>query len=169
MSDPRFNSVHLPFPRRHHYRERREALLAARGMVTRTAECAAGCIGHTDDWPRVLHEPRYYLVDQAEREAYALKIGINAIGRRTENDIVLADRTVSRRHCVVLVHMRGSCEVHDTASLNGTFVNGRRVDGAVQIVSGDAINLCNRRFVFLSGADLLAVPQGDSRSATLVE
>src|SRR5438132_13741863 len=34
MNDPRLNSVHLEFPRRHEFRQAREALLEARGLRT---------------------------------------------------------------------------------------------------------------------------------------
>ena len=161
MSDPRFHSIHLEFPRRQHYREQRDAALGARGMLTRTAECAAGVIGRAVDSSLLPGAP-FYLVHAADAGAYALKVGLNAIGRLMNNDIVIADRTISRRHCVIVVHARGGCELYDTASLNGTFVNGRRIDNAVQLASGDEIVLCRRRLTFVSSADLFAVPVDDA-------
>ncbi len=176
MSDSRFNSVHLEFPRRQRYREQRDAVLAARGILTRTAECALGFVGEAEDWPsllraapeRLLPGAAFYLVDEPDEGAYLLKVGLNTIGRKSNNDIVLADRAISRRHCVVVVHARGGCELHDTASLNGTFVNGRRIKDAVQLTSGDEIVLCRRRLMFVSAADLLAAPADASGSATLL-
>jgi hypothetical protein len=61
--------------------------------------------------------------DLIKRRSARLRVGLNAVGRLPENDIVLARRYVSRRHCVFLVHTDGGCEVHDTASRNGTLVN----------------------------------------------
>ncbi len=175
MSDSRFCSVHLEFPRRQRYREQRDAVLAARGILTRAAACAAGFVGEPDDWPSLLPigpqalvpGKTYYLVDEPAEGAYVLKVGLNAIGRKSNNDIVLADRGVSRRHCVVVVHVHGGCELHDTASLNGTFVNGRRVKTVLPLASGDEIVLCRRRLVFVSAADLLDVPADGSHTVTM--
>src|SRR5438270_941040 len=85
MSDPRFHSIHLEFPRRQHYREQRDAALGARGMLTRTAECAAGVIGQAVDSSLLPGAP-FYLVHAADAGAYALKVGLNAIGRLMNND-----------------------------------------------------------------------------------
>jgi len=39
-----------------------------------------------------------------------------------DNDVVLQDAYVSRRHCAILIHLTGErCELHDIASKNGTF------------------------------------------------
>lgn len=48
------------------------------------------------------------------------------VGRDPGNDIVLRDPKVSRHHAEI-VFERGFFVVHDLASANGTFVNGRRV------------------------------------------
>src|SRR5262249_23134926 len=81
---------------------------------------------------------------------YPLRIGFNTIGRLPDNDIELEEITVSRRHCVLLVHAWGGCELHDTASRNGTFVNGHRLRQAVRLTSGDQIGVCNRPLLFVS-------------------
>ena len=39
----------------------------------------------------------------------------------------------------VLVHATGGCEVYDTASVNGTWVNRRRVDRA-ELFPGDLLH-----------------------------
>ena len=48
------------------------------------------------------------------------------IGRRPDNDVVLDDLLVSRRHAE-LWHTGGAWRVVDLSSPNGTYVNGRRV------------------------------------------
>jgi pSer/pThr/pTyr-binding forkhead associated (FHA) protein len=48
------------------------------------------------------------------------------VGRDPGNDIVLRDPKVSRHHAEI-VFERGFFVLHDLASANGTFVNGRRV------------------------------------------
>ena len=54
-----------------------------------------------------------------------------------DNDVVVADPSVSRRHCAVVVHTGQTCEIHDTASKNGTYLNGRRIDGPTRLAGGD--------------------------------
>ncbi len=57
---------------------------------------------------------------------YPLKIGRNCVGRVSGNDIVLADRAMSRRHAEL--HWDGQhCVVVDLGSTNGTFLNGQRL------------------------------------------
>lgn len=48
------------------------------------------------------------------------------VGRDPGNDIILRDPKVSRHHAEV-VFERGFFVLHDLASANGTYVNGRRV------------------------------------------
>jgi pSer/pThr/pTyr-binding forkhead associated (FHA) protein len=48
------------------------------------------------------------------------------VGRDPGNDIILRDPKVSRHHAEI-VFERGFFVMHDLASANGTFVNGRRV------------------------------------------
>jgi pSer/pThr/pTyr-binding forkhead associated (FHA) protein len=81
---------------------------------------------------------------------YPLKVGVNTLGRAGDNDVVVEDTYVSRRHCAVVVHQSGGCELHDIASRNGTHVNGTPVAGPVPLESGDEICISNRRFTFLT-------------------
>ncbi len=69
----------------------------------------------------------FWLRDKAG--TYALKVGVNTIGRLPDNDVVLSGEFVSRRHCAILVHAGEGCEVYDIASKNGTFINGARLSG----------------------------------------
>ena len=50
------------------------------------------------------------------------------LGRATDNDIVIADASVSRRHASI-VPQNGGFALRDLASQNGTFVRGQRIDG----------------------------------------
>jgi hypothetical protein len=142
MFDPRLNSCHLESVRRHAYRAARDQCLGARGVVTRAAEwaefVAPPFLGRA--------EVGYALVESPGGIRVPLRVGLTAIGRYSENDIVLAGMYVSRRHCVLLVHTNGGCEVYDTASRNGTRVNGRPVSHAWLNV-GDVLHLCNTPFV----------------------
>jgi pSer/pThr/pTyr-binding forkhead associated (FHA) protein len=54
--------------------------------------------------------------------------------------LTIDDSELSRRHAAVRP-VDGGFEVEDLGSLNGTFVNGQRIDGRVQIAGGDAIKV----------------------------
>jgi hypothetical protein len=71
------------------------------------------------------------------------------IGRSRDCDVVLADPNVSRRHAEVRPDGNGRWQVRDLGSTNGVKVNGRRIDGATPIESGDrlALGTADVRFV----------------------
>jgi hypothetical protein len=71
------------------------------------------------------------------------------IGRSPDNDIFLDDVTVSRKHAVVL-QSGGSLRIEDLGSLNGTFVNRRRIDAATRLESGDEVQIGKYRLSFIS-------------------
>jgi len=73
------------------------------------------------------------------------------VGRAPECDLFLDDVTVSRRHAE-LVTTGGSWELVDAGSLNGSYVNRRRIDRQV-LVGGDEVQIGKYRFVFLEAAD----------------
>jgi hypothetical protein len=169
MSDPRLNSLHLGLsPRRQQYRDAREALLRERGWLTLAAEHVNRLVGESDDRPGpVLPGTNYLLVEDLTGVPYRLQTGLNTVGRLPDNDIVLEDLWVSRRHCVLLLHAWGGCELHDTASRNGTLVNGRRVRSPVRLASGDRIQICQRLLLFLSEEDYRAECLGDDHPSTI--
>src|SRR5258706_8656738 len=57
------------------------------------------------------------------------------IGKASDNDLVMRDDRVSRRHCVV-EPADGQVRVRDLNSTNGTWVNGLRVEMAELSVGG---------------------------------
>jgi len=69
------------------------------------------------------------------------------IGRSPDCDIFLDDVTVSRNHAV-LVERNGSFYVEDQGSLNGTFVNRRRID-TVELENGDELQIGKYRLTFI--------------------
>jgi hypothetical protein len=54
--------------------------------------------------------------------------------------VTIDDPELSRRHAVVRP-IEGGFEVEDLGSLNGTFVNGRRIEGPTKLSSGDTVKL----------------------------
>ena len=152
MADPRLNSLHLDPSRRQDYRKAREQLLQARGNETICAERQREMdsqinntlIRHSTSAP-----PTAFDCWLTDREfVYPLKIGLNTMGRSADNDVIVEDLYVSRRHCAILVHHDNSCVLQDTASKNGTYVNGNRIAGPTTLKPGDHIRICNREYVF---------------------
>ena len=155
MTDPRLNSVHLELPRRQEFRAAREQLLKGRGTNTLCAEGQGGFLPGGSPNLTAVERPgadavpaRFVLMDKDY--VYPLKTGVNTIGRMPDNDVVLEDAYVSRRHCAILVHAGDTCELHDVASKNGTFLNGRKINGPTRLKSGDEIRMCTRNLVFMS-------------------
>ena len=70
------------------------------------------------------------------------------IGRSPDCGIFLDDVTVSRRHAV-LSDRDGAFFIEDQGSLNGTFVNRRRVESA-QLEDGDELQIGKYRLTFLA-------------------
>jgi hypothetical protein len=176
LGDPRLDSVHLGCsPRRGDYRRARDLLLGARGGLTLAGEWGRGRKGDPDAGPGGSAGPavpfptdtKFLLVEPAAGQVYPLRAGLNTIGRLPANDIVCAGPDVSRRHCVILVHARGGCELHDTASRNGTLVNGRRVGGPVRLTPGDEIQVCRRRFLFVRAEDYRGAADDHPNTALL--
>ena len=71
------------------------------------------------------------------------------IGRATDNDIVIPDVLASRHHATLVPTPAGT-EIRDNRSINGTFVNGARVDSAM-LTDGDTVTIGNVDLVFRDG------------------
>lgn len=73
-----------------------------------------------------------------------------AIGREPSSAVFLDDVTVSRRHAELEVGGRTAL-LRDLGSLNGTYVNRRRIEGDEALENGDEIQIGKFRLVYLSG------------------
>jgi pSer/pThr/pTyr-binding forkhead associated (FHA) protein len=164
MSDPRLGGAHLNTTRCYRYDAAVDELLDARGPATGDADPLIRR-------PAARVQPRhqqpvpaggtYTLVSLADGTRHRLRVGVNALGRFRENDLVFIPIHVSRRHCLVVVHATGGCEVSDTASRNGTFVNRRRVERA-ELFPGDILAVCDQRFLVVwIGPDGQVLPASD--------
>jgi pSer/pThr/pTyr-binding forkhead associated (FHA) protein len=71
------------------------------------------------------------------------------IGRSPDNDIFLDDVTVSRKHAVLL-QAEGEFRIEDLGSLNGTFVNRKRIDAPARLQTGDEVQIGKYRLSFIS-------------------
>lgn len=71
------------------------------------------------------------------------------IGRHPDSVIFLDDVTVSRRHAEI-VEDPGGLAIVDSGSLNGTYLNGDRIERHV-LSEGDQVQIGKYRFVFVIG------------------
>ena len=80
---------------------------------------------------------------------FLLDTDLSTVGRHPESDIFLDDITVSRRH-VEFRRDQGKFRVRDVGSLNGTYLNGDRVDEA-ELANGDEVRIGKFRLMFFAG------------------
>jgi pSer/pThr/pTyr-binding forkhead associated (FHA) protein len=71
------------------------------------------------------------------------------IGRSPDCNIFLDDVTVSRKHAV-LIEENGQVSIEDLGSLNGTFVNRKRIDAPTRLQSGDELQVGKYRLSFIT-------------------
>jgi len=88
---------------------------------------------------------------EASGRYFVLRDGVTRVGRHPDSDIVLDDITVSRRHVEIRVD-KGVHLVRDMGSLNGTYVNQRRVDDG-ELMQGDELQVGKFRLVFLENPE----------------
>ncbi|HTQ06889.1 MAG TPA: FHA domain-containing protein [Polyangiaceae bacterium] len=78
-----------------------------------------------------------------------LRRGTLLVGRSSGCHLVLEDSMVSRRHAELLV-TEDSVTVKDLGSVNGIYVNARRVEGSQRMKEGDTLQIGQREFVLRS-------------------
>jgi hypothetical protein len=70
------------------------------------------------------------------------------IGRSPDCDIFLDDVTVSRKHAV-LTDKDGELHIEDQGSLNGTFLNRKRIESSARLENGDELQIGKYKLTFL--------------------
>src|SRR5579863_2428543 len=85
--------------------------------------------------PRSL--PSLVYSDSSGEHIIPLERPSTSIGRSLDQDLVLAETFVSRRHALIQ-QVNNHYEVADQKSSHGTFLNGARVDSA-RLKSGDVL------------------------------
>lgn len=80
-------------------------------------------------------------------ETFVLERPRMTVGRRPESDVFLDDVTVSRDHAVI-VRREGEYYLDDCGSLNGTYVNRRRIESHL-LGDGDELQIGKYKLAFL--------------------
>lgn len=90
---------------------------------------------------------------------FLLDQDLTVAGRHPEVDIFLDDVTVSRKHAEFL--RTGTVfSVRDLGSLNGTFVNGERIDGDLLLEDGTEVQVGKFKLTFFASVHDLASEEG---------
>ena len=122
------------------------------GVVTEVRS-ALGDDARKPRYVRTVHGFGYAFVAEVQRDAessrparfrvsvqgreIALPAGTHLIGRKPEAAVLVDDASVSREHARLIVNDTATLE--DLGSKNGTFVNGRRVEGLTPLRNRDVI------------------------------
>jgi len=99
--------------------------------------------------PIYIPQNAYLIIDGTE--IFQLEKKIINIGRREDNNLVIDDRRVSRRHAQLRV-INGRYVIFDLASTGGTWVNGRRIQKSA-LRPGDVISLAGLPLVYSQDTD----------------
>jgi len=104
----------------------------------------------------------------ADRDESIYKVtGTLGAGRGDDNEILLLDDHISRRHAQFVLQ-DGVVWLRDLRSANGTFVNGERLEGGCRLFHGDEVSFDALRFQLVGrGQDL--TPVRSPASLTQVE
>ena len=131
------------------------ALVDASGEEVEADPKALGGLesGHTmvlDREALLRDKPRAPKASIEQRDGPSVSLGPDPvlIGRDPQNDVVLDDRRVSRKHAEIRLRL-GRYTLYDLQSTNGTYVNGRRVAEKV-LDDGDAISVGGLEITFRS-------------------
>jgi pSer/pThr/pTyr-binding forkhead associated (FHA) protein len=116
------------------------ALLGAAVVAVRPRVRAAAEIGRLIPMRVVLE-----ILEPARARSYEGRPPFD-VGRGRELDLVLRDPEVSRRHAR-FESRDGVVYVDDLKSSNGTFLNGRRVTEAIEVRTGDMVDVGTTRLL----------------------
>jgi hypothetical protein len=98
----------------------------------------------------------------ADGTVYPLQGAVVAIGRDGANEIVLNDKSVTRRHAALVQGGFGGYTIEDQGSANGTFVNHERIQKK-ELAEGDLITVGSTTLLFtkLIETEADATPKAD--------
>ena len=136
-------------PEAANYCSRCGAALLPPGHDENTLSLGPDELGAPEELPAGIRGPALVVRSGGGRAGEAFeRIGERTlIGRSPECDIFLDDVTVSRRHAEIVV-LEDGITVRDLGSLNGTFVNRRRIDES-PLEDDDEVQIGKYRLTFL--------------------
>lgn len=116
-------------------------------------------LGTSSVLPSTVQHPRdrpilFVLQGHEQGAVFPIGSGRSSIGREASARVSLSDDTVSREHAY-LSRENGEVYLEDLSSLNGTFVNGQRLDGRIRLRSGDRLRFGDHTIVDFSLVDEL--------------
>jgi pSer/pThr/pTyr-binding forkhead associated (FHA) protein len=117
--------------------------------------------------PPPLHEAPFRLLiatPDGKELSYPITTNEVFIGRSAQSDLVLRDRQVSRRHCLLKWEENDKLSLEDLDSTFGTFVNEERIS-EVLLRPGDRIRLGETRMLLTSS---IAPPRSDEEADEIV-
>ncbi len=130
------------------------------GALTSAAEDKAGRVNSQtliiparDEHDRILIQKCKLLAVSGPLKDREFEVGKDAftLGNDTDNDLVLSDSTISRRHCEISLTADGY-SIRDLGSTNGTIVQGVRIRDAM-LDEGTEFQIGSTRLVFCPTSD----------------
>lgn len=96
-------------------------------------------------------EKKAYLI--VNSQVFPLTKDITTIGRKLDNDLVIQDILVSRKHAEIR-NREGRYFLFDLESTGGTYLNNKKIDEA-KLYSGDLILISNIPIMFIDESKAL--------------
>ncbi|MBN2803364.1 MAG: sigma 54-interacting transcriptional regulator [Deltaproteobacteria bacterium] len=98
-------------------------------------------------------KPMLWLAHQSTYETVGLDkrfiVSPMTVGRSKKSQFVVSDHKMSGVHFVIRLNLKKEVyEIKDLNSTNGTYVNGKKIFGAISIVDNDVVRAGNTVFVF---------------------
>lgn len=81
-----------------------------------------------------------------------------SIGRNGDNDIVIDDASVSRKHAVLIIS-GSEYSVRDIGSSNGTYINGMRINGVSNLRKNDILKVGNALVPWMNHLEMAGYKQ----------
>ncbi len=152
-TDPETNSVETLFekPTPEPEEDALETLPAEPEILESINEEDSNSVEETTEEPEIEPEeekiyPKLILTNEKTLDFVILPLyEETTVGRKTDNDLVLNDITISGLHCKVL-YQDEKVYLQDENSTNGTFVNGERIFEKTELHKGDKILLGKQEF-----------------------
>jgi pSer/pThr/pTyr-binding forkhead associated (FHA) protein len=77
---------------------------------------------------------------EGDKRSFSVTRDVTVIGRREDCDLRIPVSEVSRKHCRIIKD-GDSIRAEDLGSSNGTFHNGQRISGSVELAPGDSVQV----------------------------